>query len=100
MSVYFENNLPLFVGGIFFAIIFWIISKRIDNDRGRRAVRATILFLVFPILYLKHPFLYYQSWMMIVCVIGEFDIKPLSILICAWAVFVALSQINIKREAK
>jgi len=100
LSVYFENNLPLFFGGIAFAIIFWIISKKIENNRGRRAVRATILFLVFPIFYLGHPFLYYQSWMIIACGIGDLDIKPLSIVLCAWAVFVALSQINIKDMAK
>ena len=97
LSVYFENNLLLFVVGISFAIIFWVLSKRIENHRLRRAVRATILLLVCPIFYLGHPFLYYQSWMMIVCAIGDFDIKPLAIFLCAWAVFVALSQINIKK---
>lgn len=94
MAIIFENNVLLFVLGYVVAIFLWIISKKIGNQKVRKALRVSVIFLFLPLFYLWHPFLFYQVWMMIVISIVEFDILPLACLMAVWGIFLILSQIT------
>jgi len=98
MSIYFENNIALFISAIVIAIVLWIIARKIEHKRFRRAVRASIIFLVFPIFYLGHPFLYYQSWMILFVCIADLNFQPLPIYFAIWSIFIALSQIRTSKN--
>lgn len=97
MQNLFENNLTLFVFSFFVGVVVWFIAAKINNIRFRRALRASILFLVFPIYYLGHPFLFYQCWMFIVASIVDFNLKWLFIMFGIWGIVILISQKTLKK---
>ncbi len=100
MSSFFENNIWLILFSVVIAIAIWRVCSKLKNNRIRRAIRATIIFLVFPIFYAGHPLLFYQVWMFIMASIVNFNLKWLLILFVSWLVFIGTSQIGVKNENK
>jgi len=100
MDTFLENNIWLLLLSVAFAVVAWLFCKRIENTRVRRATRATIIFLVLPVFYLGHPFLFYQMWGLLLASIV--NLKPMwfFIYLAVWGVFVGISQINVKNENK
>jgi len=56
LDSFFVNNIILFPLSYVVAYFSWKYSVKLRNVRVRRAVRASIIFLVFPILGISHPF--------------------------------------------
>jgi len=61
-----ENNQYLFFGTYVAAIILWILSAYISNLKLKKSIRYSIIYLSLPFVYIGHPFLYYQVWMLLV----------------------------------
>jgi CDP-diglyceride synthetase len=99
MSSFFENNIWFLVASLAVAAIVWKLSSKIEKTRVRRGLRATLIFLMFPVFYLGHPFLYYQVWVLIAASIINLNLMWLAIFLVVWAVFVGLSQIGVKNES-
>ena len=97
MADIFENNLILFLSSLVIGVIAWVFSSRISSVRVRRAAKGTIIYLLFPVVYLGHPFLYYQCWMLLLIYITEMKLSWLLLFMLIWGVFIALSQIKIKK---
>jgi hypothetical protein len=95
-----ENNLFIFFSYYVVAVGAWILSARLSGVRLRRAVRVSIIFLGFPILYLGHPFLFYQCWMWIVVSIIELDLKWLIILLSIWTLLIVVSTHTVSEKKK
>jgi len=91
MSSALENNALLFWIGIVVAIGTWIYCYKVRDARYRRPLRASTIFLSFPIVYLGHPFLYYQSWMFLVVYISELNFFAIGIYLLIWIAIVGLS---------
>ena len=100
MSTFFENNIWLVILSFAVAVIAWLSCSKMNNIRIRRATRATIIFLVIPIFYLGHPFLFYQVWVLIVASVVNSEFMWLLIYLVAWSVFLGFSQIGIKNGSK
>jgi len=95
VSTFFENNLFLFLAAMAIAIAAWMACSQIADIRFRRAAKASIVFLAFPIVYLGHSFLFYQSWMLLVIYIAQLSVVSLILYFVVWASFIGISQIKI-----
>ena len=100
MSSFFENDILLQLFSIVIAIAGWLYTSKVNNIRARRAIRATLIYLVFPVAYLGHPFLFYQVWMFVVASVVNFDLKWLLIMFSIWFVVVGILQIGVTNERK
>lgn len=98
MVTFFENNLVLFLSSYIVAVVAWLLTSRLAKLRIRRAVRASIIFLVFPIFYTGHPFLYYQCWMLLLVYIVKLKVLWLLLFLAIWGIFILISQIKVARK--
>jgi len=91
-----ENNITLFVISMGIAVLFWFASKKIKKIRIRRAFRISIFYLVLPVPFFGHPFLYYQVWTLLANYFLNAKLGWLLGMILIWIVMIVLSQIGIK----
>jgi hypothetical protein len=95
MNSFFENNLILFLSAYIVAYFAWKYSIKLKNVRVRRATRASILFLFFPVIEISHPFIFDQNWMALIVCTYQVVPKCLIILSVWWLTFLVLSQVRI-----
>ena len=88
----FENNLVLFLATWAIAAFAYVVAGKVPSARLRRAIRVSAVFLSVPLLYLGHPFLYYQVWMAIATCITEPNTGGLAVLIAIWLVALAFAD--------
>lgn len=100
MPNFFENNLILFLSSYVVGIFAWVHCSKLSNIRIRFGIRASIIYLLFPIFYMGHPFLYYQCWMLLIVYITELQIGWLLVSLLILAVFILISQIFAIRKIK
>ena len=100
MSTFFENNIWLLLLSVGIAAVTWLYCKRVENIRLRRAIRATIIFLIIPVFNLGHPFLFYQAWVLLIASIVNIEPMWFLIYLAVWGLFVGVSQVGIKNENK
>ena len=98
MGISFENNIWLQLFSIAIAIVGWFYTAKIDNTRVRRLIKGSLIYLVFPVFYFGHPFLFYQVWMFVAASVIHLNIKWLFIMFSIWLVIVGLSQIGITNK--
>jgi hypothetical protein len=98
MISFFENNLILFVFSYVVAFFAWKYCIKLKSARVRRAVRASIAFLVFPILEIPHPIIFTQTWMEII--MCTYLLVPICLIILSigWFVFLVFSQVRISEK--
>ncbi len=96
MFDFFANNIILFLSSYFVAAVSWILSSRLPRKRMRRAVRASILYLVFPVFFLGHPFMLFQFWMFVVAGIVLMDFKWIMTMLIIWTVLLMVSTHNVE----
>jgi predicted MFS family arabinose efflux permease len=92
-----ENNAYLLATGFAIAAGIWWMAARLKSWRARRAVRVSAIFLAAPIVYLGHPFLFYQSWMMLVAYAQSREWLGLSVYFGLWVMLVSVSQLRRRR---
>lgn len=93
-----ENNITLFIAIYLVGGVAWVLCSNLSSIRIRRGLRASIVFLAFPIFYLGHPVLFYQFWMFLLVSIKELDFEKIAILLAIWGIFVVISQIKIPKQ--
>ena len=98
MPAVFENNIFLFIFIYALGIVGWFLLYKVSNLRIRRAARASIIFLVFPIFFFGHPFLYYQTWMLIFAYIADFNLIMFLVSLGIWGLFLLFSQIGASKN--
>ncbi len=98
MSELLLNNFFLFLGSYFVAGFSWIGINRIGRPRIRRALKATTIFFILPIVYPGHPVLFFQPWMLLLMFIEQFKFQPIAIYLIVWGVIVGVSQFGVKQQ--
>jgi len=96
MFDFFANNIILFLSSYVVAVVSWILSSRLPSKRMRRAVRASILYLVFPVFFLGHPFVLFQFWMFVVASIVLMEFKWIMTILIIWTVLLMVSTHNVE----
>jgi len=91
MATEFENNLNWVGLALLAASILWMLIGRVQKPAICRIVRASILFLIFPLVYLGHPVFFYQVWMLLPIYFSESDFLGMSILFVIWAIVLIIS---------
>jgi len=92
----FANNIILFLSSYLVAVVSWILSSRLPRKRMRRAVRVSILYLVFPVFFLGHPFILFQFWMFVVAGIVLMEFKWIMTMLIIWTVLLMVSTHNVE----
>lgn len=85
-----ENNFLVFWASYVLAAGAWIAASRVSSLPVRRVLRVSIVFLVFPIVYLGHPFLYYQVWMLLLGYATEPNLPWLLLSVLVWSGLIML----------
>ncbi len=96
MFDFFANNIILFLASYMVAVVSWILSSRLPSKRIRRAVRVSILYLVFPVFFLGHPFMLFQFWMFVVAGIVLMEFKWIMTVLIIWTVILMVSTHNVE----
>ncbi len=96
MFDFFANNIILFLSSYVVAVVSWILSSRLPSKRMRRAVRVSILYLVFPVFFLGHPFMLFQFWMFVVAGIVLMEFKWIMTMLIIWTVLLMVSTHNVE----
>ena len=94
----FANNIFIFVGSYVIAIFLWRLSSRLYNIRVRRAMRISIVILVFPIIYIHHGILFLQIWTGLLMYIEQFIWDGLMILLGIWAMLIVVSEALLQKQ--
>ncbi len=100
------NNIFIFVGSYVIAFISWRLSSRLSNIHVRQATKISIVFLAFPIIYLGHPFMFGQCWMLFILSIEKFiltgfridDLKLIMILLGIWGMLIVFSEGALQKQ--
>jgi len=100
MNEIFENNLILFISTFIVSVFAWLASSRIKNVRKRRAIKASVIMLAFPVVYLGHPVLFYSSWMILFVYGANLQIVPLVVYLLIWLTLIGVSLLRPDRERR
>lgn len=92
-----ENNLLIFCASYVLAAGAWLAAGRVASLPVRRALHVSIGFLVFPIVYLGHPLLYYQVWMLLLAYATEPNLPWLLLSLLTWSGLILLFLIFRRR---
>ena len=91
------NNFVAFSIGVACLAVLWILASWIRRFDVRVAVRASAVFLAFPIAYFGHPFLGGSVWMLIAAIMASGSIILILVSLAIWAA-VVLATIATCRE--
>jgi hypothetical protein len=75
----------------------WILSSRLSSLRLQRALRVSLVFLLFPIP-IPEPFIILQIWMLVFLFTFQFFLPGMIVLLSIWAFFVAISQTDLPKK--
>ena len=73
---------------------FFVNNSRLPSKRMHRAVRVSILYLVFPVFFLGRPFILFQFWMFVVAGIVLMEYKWIMVMLSIWTITLIVSTHN------
>ena len=86
-----ENNFLLFAACYIFGIIGWFLAGKLSSWKIRRSVRITIVILVIPIVWLGHPILVYQIWVLVLGLALQGSVEYVAGITVVWGVILWLA---------
>ena len=98
MAIEYENNLSLVGASLLVASALWAMARQISKKTIRRVINTSLAFLAFPLVYLGHPVLLYQVWMLIPLYVAQAQFIGLMVLAAVWAIVVGASLRLLKRN--
>lgn len=91
------NSHTLFIVTLAMAIGAWFLSSKLSNLRLQRALRVSLVFLVFPIPPFE-PYLIIQMWMIVFMYTFQFFLPGMIVLLSTWVFFVAIFQSDLPKK--
>jgi hypothetical protein len=93
----FENYVIVVILAYAVAGVVWFLCRRVSSPLARRAVRASMIFWVFPIIIpAGHGFIFCQPWIFLLMVAASGEIGlPIAIL-GIWVIVLLVSMHNVK----
>lgn len=83
MVDFLENNIYIVFLGYIIGMILWYMSVSMSPIK-KIILRSSLVLLLFPIVYPAHPFLFYQSWMLLFIYVIDLKFLHIFIYLSIW----------------